>query len=67
MQILRVGMSPQITGEFLAAAEKLSNQRFSELYIGSTADLVSAFKVVDAALQFLEQSLSDTTKLNLKK
>ena len=64
---MKVGISPIELAEFNAVAEKLLNYNFAEVYLGSTTDLVTGFKTVNAALLFLEESLKDTTKLNLRK
>lgn len=67
IEIMNVGISPLVMGEFNEAAAKLTTYSFAEFNIGSTTDLVAGFKTVNAALLFLEESLSDTTKLNLRK
>lgn len=67
IEIMNIGISPLVLGEFSEAAAKLTTYSFAEFNIGSTNDLVAGFKTVNAALTFLQDSLVDTTKLNLRK
>ena len=53
--------------EFSFAAEKLSSLSFAQFSVGNTNDIVVSFKAINAALLFVEGTLVDTTKLNLKK
>ncbi len=67
IQILDVGISPLNMKEFSSAAEKLSSLSFAQFSVGNTNDIVVSFKAINAALLFVEGTLVDTTKLNLKK
>ena len=67
VQTFRVAISPSAAKDFFALANKLSGLNLQVLNIGSADQIVVGFKTLNAALLFLEQSLGDLSKLNLKK
>jgi len=67
IKILRIGISSSMMDEITEVTQKLSTYKFAQFNIGSTTDLIAGFKTVGATLEFLQLSLVDTTKLNLKK
>jgi hypothetical protein len=64
---MRIGISPAVMTDVTEITNKLTTYKFTQLNLGSTGDLIAGFKTVDATLVFLEKSLKDTTKLNLRK
>jgi len=48
-------------------ANQLSQLNIQQISLGSPNDLLTGFNTINAALTFLDQSLTDTSKLNLYK
>ena len=65
--IVQKNIVPSEIEKFLSLATKISKFNFQQINLGSSGDLLASFNTINAALEFLDQSLTDTSKLNLYK
>ena len=65
--IVQQNIVPSEIQKLLALATTISKYNFQQINLGSPADLLTSFNTINAALEFLDQSLTDTSKLNLYK
>lgn len=63
---MRVGISPKTMKNFYDLSQQLSTISFATFDMGSADDILLAFKTTSASLLFIEESLQDLSKINLK-